>query len=111
MQDHHSSLPADFSGKVRVFTLPNVVVFPTSINPLRVFESRYQEMFEDAMQRRSALSYGHFAARSLRPFAAGYNYLRRPCSRSIGVMMRAHLLQFMAQHFPELLINQIPKEH
>ena len=47
MNDLH--LPQDFTGEVRLFPLPNVVIFPNSVNPLRVFESRYKEMFEDAI--------------------------------------------------------------
>ena len=49
MPSDHIHLPNDFSGEVRLFPLPNVVVFPHSLNPLRVFESRYREMFEDAI--------------------------------------------------------------
>lgn len=43
------AFPSDFSGKVRLFPLPNLVMFPGVIQPLRVFESRYVEMFEDAI--------------------------------------------------------------
>lgn len=43
------AFPEDFSGQVRLFPLPNLVMFPGVIQPLRVFESRYIEMFEDAL--------------------------------------------------------------
>ena len=40
----------DFSGEVRLFALPNLVMFPCCVQPLHIFESRYREMFEDAIQ-------------------------------------------------------------
>ena len=49
MKTSKFSFPANFSGEVRLFPLPNVVIFPNTVNPLRVFESRYREMFEDAV--------------------------------------------------------------
>ncbi len=39
----------EFSGRVRLFPLPNLVLFPHVIQPLRVFEPRYVEMFHDAL--------------------------------------------------------------
>lgn len=44
------SLPSDFDGVVRLFPLPNLVLFPSNVLPLHIFESRYREMFEDAIQ-------------------------------------------------------------
>lgn len=38
-----------FSGKTRMFPLPNLVVFPHVVQPLHIFESRYVEMLEDAI--------------------------------------------------------------
>ncbi|MCE5302889.1 MAG: LON peptidase substrate-binding domain-containing protein [Planctomycetaceae bacterium] len=38
-----------FSGKVRVFPLPNLVLFPHVMQPLRVFEPRYRELLEHAL--------------------------------------------------------------
>jgi ATP-dependent Lon protease len=42
-------LPADFSGKVRLFPLPNLVLFPQVMQPLHIFEPRYRELLEDAL--------------------------------------------------------------
>ncbi len=42
-------LPVDFGGEVRLFPLPNLVLFPQNVQPLHIFESRYREMLEDAM--------------------------------------------------------------
>jgi uncharacterized protein len=40
---------ADFSGIVRLFPLPNLVLFPHTVQPLRIFEPRYRAMFEDSI--------------------------------------------------------------
>jgi uncharacterized protein len=39
----------DFSGRVRLFPLPNLVLFPHVMQPLHVFESRYRRLLEDAL--------------------------------------------------------------
>jgi len=38
-----------FSGKVRLFPLPNLVLFPHVMQPLHVFEPRYRDLLEDAL--------------------------------------------------------------
>lgn len=38
-----------FSGRVRLFPLPNLVLFPHIMQPLHVFEPRYRELLEDAV--------------------------------------------------------------
>ena len=40
----------DFSGTVRLFPLPNLVLFPHVMQPLHVFEPRYRELLEDALE-------------------------------------------------------------
>jgi Lon protease-like protein len=40
---------ASFSGRARLFPLPNLVVFPHAVQALHIFEQRYREMLEDAM--------------------------------------------------------------
>jgi Lon protease-like protein len=49
MADDLSSL-SGFSGKVRLFPLPNLVLFPHVVQPLHVFEERYREMTADALE-------------------------------------------------------------
>jgi len=44
-----SQLPENFDGVVRMFPLPNLVLFPGVVQPLHLFESRYCELFEDAI--------------------------------------------------------------
>lgn len=41
--------PENFSGRVRLFPLPNLVLFPHVVQPLHVFEPRYCEMLRDAL--------------------------------------------------------------
>jgi len=38
-----------FSGQVRLFPLPNLVLFPHVLQPLHIFEPRYRELFEEAL--------------------------------------------------------------
>lgn len=40
---------ADFMGTVRLFPLPNVVLFPQVMQPLNIFEPRYKQMTADAL--------------------------------------------------------------
>lgn len=51
MSDLHSAVewPDDFSGRVRLFPLPNLVLFPHVLQPLHIFEPRYCEMLADSM--------------------------------------------------------------
>lgn len=50
MQSHLFELPGDFSGQVRLFPLPDLVLFPGIVQALHIFESRYREMLEDALE-------------------------------------------------------------
>jgi uncharacterized protein len=43
------ALPTDFRGEVRLFPLSELVLFPGIVLPLHIFESRYKEMLEDAL--------------------------------------------------------------
>jgi uncharacterized protein len=40
---------ATFSGVVRLFPLPNLVLYPHVMQPLHIFEGRYREMLEDSL--------------------------------------------------------------
>jgi len=44
------TLPEDFDGVVRLFPLPNLVLFPHVIQALHIFEPRYCEMLSDALE-------------------------------------------------------------
>lgn len=41
--------PSAFSGEVRLFPLPNLVLYPHVMQPLHIFEGRYREMVSDAL--------------------------------------------------------------
>lgn len=47
--EYASQLPPDFAGQVRLFPLPNLVMFPHVVQPLHIFEPRYRTMLEDAL--------------------------------------------------------------
>ena len=42
-------LPDDFDGRVRLFPLPELVVFPHAMQALHIFEPRYCEMLTDSL--------------------------------------------------------------
>ncbi len=42
-------LPDDFDGRVRLFPLPRLVMFPNVVQPLHIFEPRYCDLLHDAM--------------------------------------------------------------
>jgi ATP-dependent Lon protease len=47
--EQFTQLPADFDGRVRLFPLPELVVFPNAMQPLHIFEPRYCEMLEESL--------------------------------------------------------------
>jgi uncharacterized protein len=47
MSEPSASIP--FSGRARLFPLPNLVFFPQVMQPLHIFEPRYRQMTEDAL--------------------------------------------------------------
>lgn len=44
-----TKLPDDFDGRVRLFPLPQLVLFPHAIQPLHIFEPRYCEMLNESL--------------------------------------------------------------
>lgn len=42
-------LPEDFDGRVRLFPLPDLVVFPHAMQPLHIFESRYCDLLAESL--------------------------------------------------------------
>jgi Lon protease-like protein len=49
MNEEYSSWE-DFSGTVRLFPLPNLVLFPHVVQPLHIFEPRYRQLMADALE-------------------------------------------------------------
>lgn len=48
--------PGSSSRVVRLFPLPDVVLFPHTVLPLHIFEPRYRQMTEDALARDKAIA-------------------------------------------------------
>ena len=48
--DDVTRLPDDFDGRVRLFPLPELVVFPHAMQPLQIFEPRYCEMLRESLE-------------------------------------------------------------
>jgi len=46
----HLGMPEHFDGIVRLFPLPNLVLFPNVIQALHIFEPRYCELLSDALE-------------------------------------------------------------
>ncbi|MDA7884943.1 LON peptidase substrate-binding domain-containing protein [bacterium] len=52
------SLPEDFGNVVRLFPLPNVVLFPGIVQALQLFEPRYKSLAEDAIESDQLITIG-----------------------------------------------------
>ncbi len=59
-------LPADFGGLVRLFPLPDLVVFPHAMQPLHIFEPRYCDLLAESLASDRLI-----AMATLRKFTAG----------------------------------------
>ncbi len=78
-------VPHDFSGEVRLFPLPQLVMFPSNVQPLHVFESRYREMLEDAVEGDRLI-----ALATLEPGYEADYYSRPPIAEPVCVGHVAH---------------------
>lgn len=56
---NYCGLPDEFSGQVRLFPLPNLVMFPYVMQPLHIFEPRYLQMLEEAMANDRLIAMAH----------------------------------------------------
>ncbi len=75
--DDVTRLPDDFDGRVRLFPLPQMVLFPHAMQPLHIFEPRYCEMLIESLasdqliamatyeEPQSGMMLGHASASSL----------------------------------------------
>ncbi|MFO0825146.1 MAG: LON peptidase substrate-binding domain-containing protein, partial [Gemmataceae bacterium] len=50
------AIPDDFNGVVRLFPLPNLVMFPGVVQGLHIFEPRYRQMTADALASDSLIA-------------------------------------------------------
>ncbi|QDV24429.1 LON peptidase substrate-binding domain-containing protein [Aureliella helgolandensis] len=54
--------PEDFSGRVKLFPLPNLVLFPHVVQPLHIFEPRYCDMLTAALEQDGLIAMALFRA-------------------------------------------------
>jgi Lon protease-like protein len=71
---------AGFTGSVRLFPLPNVVLFPHVVQPLHIFEPRYRQMTADALEGDRLIG--------MTLLEAGWeaNYAGQPPIRAVGCL-------------------------
>jgi Lon protease-like protein len=50
---------AAFTGTVRLFPLPSVVLFPSIVQPMHIFELRYRELMKDALAGDRLIAIAH----------------------------------------------------
>ena len=74
--------PDQFSGRARVFPLPNLVMFPHVMQALHIFEPRYRAMIEEALEDDRLIALG--------VLAPGWeqNYEGRPPLRTTACLCR-----------------------
>jgi uncharacterized protein len=82
LSENLSFSPEEFSGRVRLFPLPNLVVFPHVMQPLHIFEPRYRAMLEEA------LADDRLIGMSLLAPGWEQDYEGRPPLRSVGCLCR-----------------------
>lgn len=63
-------LPDDFDGKVRLFPLPGLVLFPHAMQPLHLFEPRYVEMLRESLATDQLISMATLMDSSVVPMSA-----------------------------------------
>ena len=82
LSDDLSFSPEKFSGTVRLFPLPNLVVFPHVMQPLHIFEPRYRAMLEEALADDGLIG--------MTLLAPGWepDYEGRPPLQSVGCLCR-----------------------
>ncbi|MDH3717054.1 MAG: LON peptidase substrate-binding domain-containing protein [Planctomycetota bacterium] len=85
MKSASVELPEDFTGEVRVFPLPQLVMFPSNVQPLHIFESRYREMLEDALHGDRLI-----ALATLEPGYEADYYSRPPIAKNVCLGHVAH---------------------
>ena len=59
------SIPPNFAGMVRLFPLPNLVLFPGVVQALHIFEPRYRELTSDSLLDDKLISMSLYRANEL----------------------------------------------
>ena len=72
----------EFAGVARLFPLPNLVLFPHVVQPLRIFEPRYKQMTEHALTSDRLIAIVLIQPKPMVPYAG------RPAIFEIGCLGR-----------------------
>lgn len=75
-----TELPDDFDGRVRLFPLPGLVLFPHAMQPLHIFEPRYCEMLLESLAGDQLI-----AMATLRDAAAGQPLAEPPIDQTVCI--------------------------
>src|ERR1700749_756438 len=89
---------ATFSGVVRLFPLPNLVMFPHVMQPLHIFEPRYRELLADALAGDRLIA--------MTMLAPGWesDYEGRPPLLPVGCLTRVAMHQPQAEERSNVLL-------
>src|SRR5438876_7545388 len=94
---------ANFAGQVRLFPLPNLVLFPHVIQPLHIFEPRYRQLMADALADDRLITMA-----LLRPgWEADYH--QRPPVHPVVCVGRIHQEQRLADGRWNLLLHGVAR--
>ncbi|SMP48511.1 ATP-dependent Lon protease/hypothetical protein [Neorhodopirellula lusitana] len=74
-----TQLPDDFDGKVRLFPLPGLVLFPHAMQPLQIFEPRYVEMLRETLATDQLISMATLHASNVASQSAAPPVARTVC--------------------------------
>ncbi|SRR6056297_1253217 len=83
-----TNLPDDFDGRVRLFPLPGLVLFPHAMQPLHVFEPRYCDMLQDALSADHLIAMATLAMPGDKPVPFELQGVSQPPIRPIICMGR-----------------------
>jgi Lon protease-like protein len=93
----------DFSGVARLFPLPNLVLFPSVVQPLHIFEPRYRQMMADA------LAGDRLLAIVLLRDGWEEDYQLQPAIHPVGCVGRIHKEQRLADGRYNLLLHGLAR--
>lgn len=81
---------ARFTGAVRLFPLPDLVMFPHVVQPLHIFEPRYRELLNDALDGDGLIAMSILAAGWERDYEGRPDLLPNVC---VGKVITHHRLE------------------
>jgi len=102
MSDDSQSL-TDFGGAARLFPLPNLVLFPAVMQPLHIFEPRYRQLMDDALED------DRLIAMALLQPGWEENYHKRPPIYPVVCLGRIHREERLADGRYNLLLHGLQR--